>query len=245
MNLQPRLRIIAGPNGSGKSSLLEGLAEKNVPLGLVLNADVLEAQMRAEASLQPDILEKLIKLYPDMAQAWAAYWEGSTYAQKLNAFLADKLFSEGKLQSGFLSYLSAAIIECFRELLLEKRQDITFETVFSHPSKLDFMRVAKENGYKVYLYYVCLDDPDMNIARVQTRVKMGGHAVAASVIRERYFRSLENLIPAFELADSAYLINNFHLFLKKKGGETSLVPGETVPSWAHKLLDQIAFDHTA
>jgi predicted ABC-type ATPase len=180
-----------------------------------------------------------------MAEAWASYWKDSTYSQKLNAFLVDNLFSEARLQTGFLSYLSAAIVECFRELLLEKRQDLTFETVFSHPSKLDFMREAKTKGYKIYLYYVCLDDPDMNIARVQTRVKMGGHAVAASVIRDRYFRSLENLIPAFELADSAYLINNFHIFLKKKDGETSLVPGETVPSWALKLLVHIGIDHKA
>jgi hypothetical protein len=56
-----------------------------------------------------------------MAEAWASYWKDSTYSQKLNAFLVDNLFSEARLQTGFLSYLSAAIVECFRQLLLENR----------------------------------------------------------------------------------------------------------------------------
>jgi predicted ABC-type ATPase len=41
----------------------------------------------------------------------------------------------------------------------------------SHPSKLDFIKKAKNLGYKTYLYFVSLENPEMNVDRVDARVK--------------------------------------------------------------------------
>ena len=70
--------------------------------------------------------------------------------------------------------------------LLDCSKKFTIETVMSHPSKLNFMRKAQEKGFKVYLYFVALADPELNKHRVQTRIAQGGHPVAEEKICERY-----------------------------------------------------------
>jgi len=40
----------------------------------------------------------------------------------------------------------------------------------SHTSKLDEIKNAKELGFKTYLYFVCLQDADINVSRVLNRV---------------------------------------------------------------------------
>lgn len=45
-----------------------------------------------------------------------------------------------------------------------------FETVMSHKSKIKEIAAAKKKGYKIYLYFVCIDNPDINIERVKDRV---------------------------------------------------------------------------
>jgi predicted ABC-type ATPase len=64
-----------------------------------------------------------------------------------------------------------------REELLKQNLKFSFETVFSHRSKLDIMKRAAENGYKVYLYFVSTESPDINIYRVSLRKEKGGHDV--------------------------------------------------------------------
>ena len=78
----------------------------------------------------------------------------------------------------------------------------------SHLSKLDDLTKAKKIGYKTYLYFVCIDDPEVNISRVENRVEKGGHSVDASKIKERYHKTLNNLFPAIEICEKAYLFDN-------------------------------------
>ena len=41
-----------------------------------------------------------------------------------------------------------------------------FETVFSHPSKIDFLVQAKASGYQVILMMIHLGSPQLNQARI-------------------------------------------------------------------------------
>lgn len=106
------------------------------------------------------------------------------------------------------SYLAAWIAELLRFHLLASRQSLTFETVISYPSKLDFLREARLAGYRTYLYFVATADPATNIARVAVRVAKGGHPVAQNKIVERYHRSLAQLRAALKLIDRAHIIDN-------------------------------------
>jgi predicted ABC-type ATPase len=78
----------------------------------------------------------------------------------------------------------------------------------SHPSKIEEMREAKQQGYKIYLYFICIDDPIVNISRVNNRVDKGGHPVAPDKISSRYYNTLKNLIQMIENVDKCYLFDN-------------------------------------
>jgi len=78
----------------------------------------------------------------------------------------------------------------------------------SHSSKLKEIGEAKNKGYKIYLYFICTDNPEINISRVENRVDKGGHNVETEKIRSRYPNTLKNLYPAIKLSDRVYLFDN-------------------------------------
>ena len=49
---------------------------------------------------------------------------------------------------------------------LESGKNIVWETVFSHPSRLDEIARAKKQGYYVLLIYVTTLSPEINVERV-------------------------------------------------------------------------------
>ena len=63
---------------------------------------------------------------------------------------------------------------------LEKGRDFVFETVFSSPEKLEFLRKAKDAGFFIRFFYVCTSDPAINVARITQRYLNGGHEVPIS-----------------------------------------------------------------
>lgn len=95
-----------------------------------------------------------------------------------------------------------------RSELMSARLSFVTETVFSHRSKLDLVKEAKQSGYRVILYHVGVDSSDLAAARVATRVEAGGHDVPPEKIAARYSRT-QNLIPqAAEIADITMVFDN-------------------------------------
>lgn len=109
---------------------------------------------------------------------------------------------------GFNSYLSAILVDFLRNKLIEKRQSFTFETVMSSPDKIDVLLNARNFGFKNYLYYVATEDPDINISRIEHRIRTGGHSVPKEKIIARYYRSLELLLDAIQITNRAYIFDN-------------------------------------
>jgi len=95
-----------------------------------------------------------------------------------------------------------------RAKYLAERLSFSFETVMSHPSKVEFMRHAKAAGYFVVLYFVGVEDHAISIARVADRVGKGGHDVPAAKIRSRYEGSMRLLADAADTADRVYVFDN-------------------------------------
>lgn len=95
-----------------------------------------------------------------------------------------------------------------REELLRQRAGIAFETVFSTPEKVDFLRRAKSSGYFVRVFFIGTEDPRINAARVAGRVMQGGHTVPIEKIISRYGKSMANLSAAIRLADRVYIFDN-------------------------------------
>lgn len=77
----------------------------------------------------------------------------------------------------------------------------SYESVMSHESHIEFVKQAKQQGYKPYLYYVCTSE-------VEQRVKEGGHDVPTEKIVSRYQRSLENLHSMLTICRRGFLFDN-------------------------------------
>ena len=78
----------------------------------------------------------------------------------------------------------------------------------SHESKVQFLQEAQQQGFRTYLYFVATKNPQINISRVQYRVKTGGHDVPQDKIIDRYYRSLDLLIDAISFSHRAYIFDN-------------------------------------
>ncbi|HSX37382.1 MAG TPA: HigA family addiction module antitoxin [Chlamydiales bacterium] len=68
--------------------------------------------------------------------------------------------------------------------------------------------LAKQLGYRTYLYFIATEDPTINISRVQFRVDHGGHSVPKEKMIERYKRSIELLMLAIHSSNRAYIFDN-------------------------------------
>jgi predicted ABC-type ATPase len=111
--------------------------------------------------------------------------------------------------------------------------------VFSHPSKVEELRVAKNAGFKTYLYVVATETPTINIGRVASRVELGGHGVPDAKIIERYEKSMANMAQALTIVDKAFFFDNsesrtgsltFPLIAEKKEGSL-MVCDTNLPQW--------------
>jgi replicative DNA helicase len=95
-----------------------------------------------------------------------------------------------------------------RNECISAKRSFSFETVMSHPSKIEILVRAKEAGYTVLLYFVGTDDPQTNIERVALRVAQGGHAVPDDKVRDRWLRTMTLLQQAIRSSDRSYIFDN-------------------------------------
>ena len=98
--------------------------------------------------------------------------------------------------------------DAVRAALIEARCSFVTETVFSHPSRLELVRVARAAGYTIWLTFIHLASAELALARVADRVRHGGHDVPEGRIRARYARMPRNVIDALPHVDRLFVIDN-------------------------------------
>lgn len=77
---------------------------------------------------------------------------------------------------------------------IQERLSFAFETTLGGTTITGLLRDAAAADLAVRIWYVGLEGPELHIARVQARVRRGGHDIPETRIRERYHRSRRNLI---------------------------------------------------
>jgi predicted ABC-type ATPase len=174
---QPRLRVFAGPNGSGKSTVIDFIRnykvnDKNVEFGYYINADDIAKSLKTKKGYSFD--------HYDFEAASEEFNQIVSESGLLNTeFTLSNLTQTYTLTDNsihcLLSHqverLAQIVADYLRKKLLKDRKRFSFETVFSHSSKLDIMRDAVDAGYKVYLYFVCTESAEINKFRVEARTK--------------------------------------------------------------------------
>lgn len=138
------------------------------------------------------------------------------------------------------SYLAAQIAEKMRVEKLSSGKSFCFETVFSHPSKIDFIAQAKALGYQIIMVFIHLEPCELNNARIAQRVEEGGHHVPPEKVASRIIRTLENVKVAIPLCDQFRVFDNsssdvpfLPVVTVKNGRVTHHL--ENVPDWVKNL----------
>jgi predicted ABC-type ATPase len=116
---------------------------------------------------------------------------------------------------------AATLAEKRREECLAARRSFCFETVLSTPRNLNLLKRAKQAGFFVRCYYVLTVDPQINVARVNSRVAAGGHDVPEEKIISRYHKALDQVRQLIPVCDVCHIYDNsllkpYRIFKKRK-----------------------------
>jgi predicted ABC-type ATPase len=239
---KPKFRLFAGPNGSGKTYLFKKFrSEGLIHTEFYINADRFEADMKKNRKFSFNAYRVKVS---DITFKKHIQSSGLFQKMKEHKFL-ELLF----IRSGILyipnsvkinSYHASFVASYLAERLLASKQSFAYETVMSHKSKVKIMRLARKSGYKTYLYFVFVDDPQTNVARVKLRALKGEHDVEANTITDRIPRTISLLPSAFQIADSAYVIDNSNeatILIKKE--QNKLDMAAQIPTILQKATNQI------
>lgn len=138
------------------------------------------------------------------------------------------------------SYEAARIAAQTRDALIDKKRSFIAETVFSHPSKLEMIDRAHHNGFAVTTYVVMIPE-DLAVARVASRVDVGGHAVPEIKIRERFHRLWPLTAEAITRSERSFVYDNSGTAMREAARFDSgrLVGTARWPTWTPKALAEL------
>ncbi len=156
-----------------------------------------------------------------------------TIAKGLSAFEPDRVaLAAGRIMLGRLQELA------------DSRANFAFETTLASRSFAPWIKGLIEAGYEFHLVYYWLPNAEAAVARVQGRVRDGGHAVPEETIRRRYSRGLTNFFKLYQpLAKHWRVYNNSdvggpQLIAEGEGTQTEVVLD--IASW--EKLKKAAYD---
>ncbi len=234
----PRVRMFAGPNGSGKSTIKSVISPGL--LGVYVNPDDIEDEMKKKGFIDLAYYE-----IQTTADEILGFFKKSPLLEKVDMLdTAEAIrFSDHKLNFRdveITTYFASVAADFIRSRLLDAGKSFTFETVMSHPDKVEVLRKAQSKGYRTYLYYIATEDPDINISRVKYRISAGGHSVPKDKIIERYKRSLDLLVQAVQVSSRAYIFDNSHqeplLIAEITNGRILEMKTDQMPGWFKRAL---------
>ncbi len=132
------------------------------------------------------------------------------------------------------AYDAAALAAAERTRLIADQSSFATETVFSHPSKLEFVEMARRAGYIITVHLLVVPE-DLAVARVDDRVINGGHSVPEEKVRTRFGRLWGLVGRAIEMVDEAIVYDNsraarpFRIVARYRSGH--LVGSPAWPEW--------------
>jgi predicted ABC-type ATPase len=205
-----RFRLFAGPNGSGKTTVYESIKNSGIiKTEFYISADKIEEQLKKSKTFsfnQFSIVADFESFSRHIKNS-GLFLQNNFGEKFINSFSINKNLLHinlPKINSYHASFIATYVVE----KLFEKKISFCFETVMSHQSKVELLKVARTLGYKTYLYFVYTNKVQINIDRIKSRVIQGKHDVAKIKVIERYQRSFNNLKSAMLVAENIYLLNN-------------------------------------
>ncbi|WP_197037222.1 MULTISPECIES: zeta toxin family protein [Flavobacterium] len=119
--------------------------------------------------------------------------------------------------------------------LLEINENFAFETTLATKSYKSKVIKAQSKNYTVTLLFFWLQNVDLAIERVKTRVLEGGHNIETEVIRRRYKNGIKNLFEIYlSIVDEVMIFDN-------SGGKPELIAEKTLETEIN-ILNEMKFD---
>ena len=237
-----RLRIIAGPNGSGKTTLYFFLKE-NISTGTWINADEILELFKKKGFIEYSLLgfvptDQSFKFFCKKKSAKKFIDDFGLVTAITNIHFGQ--FAVTYSSKFFSNELAAFLTDFFRYYLIKKPASLTTETVFSHESKLDFVKEAKKKNFRAYLYFIATNSSEINIKRIYSRIYKGGHAVPKEKIKSRFPKSILLLQKSIAVFDKVYIFDNsgkeIQLIASYENSKLEKVYADIIPDWLNFLL---------
>lgn len=88
------------------------------------------------------------------------------------------------------------LLEEFKSLV-GKSESFAIESTLSGKTYVRLLNDAKLRGYEIEIHYLWLPNANQALARVKSRVQLGGHHIPDSDVQRRFVRSVENLVDEY------------------------------------------------
>ncbi len=162
-----------------------------------------------KSTLAPYLLRDTLKI--------VEYVNADTIAQGLSAFAPENVaFEAGRIMLKRLHELAAA------------KKDFAFETTLSTRFYAKWLRELQSEKYQFHLVYLWLDNVDLAIARVEERVRAGGHHVPEVTIRRRYERGRQNLFELYKPIADAWRVFDASFDVPQLIAKGDKISGKTI-----------------
>lgn len=126
---------------------------------------------------------------------------------------------------------------------IEKGLSFNQETTLTGNSIIKLVDQVKEKGYKVHLFYVGVNSPEIAKERIAGRVKKGGHDIPNETVEKRYYESIDNLkiiLPKVDLAE-IYDNSKFYTLAITKNEEIIRLQTRELPEWLKDISKEFNF----
>ena len=134
-----------------------------------------------------------------------------------------------------------------RKQFLNDGVNFGLETTFSGNSEKQLINDATKKGYDLYIVYIALSDPLLNVQRVRARVQNKGHFVDPSIVVRRYHKSMQQIIEVAPKVKALYLFDNSEAHYKRiaslrKAGardEQNIILNAPLPMWSKQIINDL------
>jgi len=134
------------------------------------------------------------------------------YSTRINT--DEIVYSFGDWKSNIDQIKAGKIAIQLRNKCFLEEKSFNEETTLTGKTILKIIDKAKDLGYKIHLYYIGIDNPEIAKERVKNRVTRGGHGISSNLIEKRYYESLKNLERIINQCDFIEIFDNSEKFIR-------------------------------
>jgi len=119
-------------------------------------------------------------------------------------------------------------------------RSVAVETVLSSAKFMPVIAAAQRRKYQTRLIFVALPSVEEALARIASRVRLGGHPVPSASVRTRWSKAHNNLVHLLPLVDDVLVFSNagttpILVAERRRGGQLQLHDVDALPEVTKRL----------